>query len=554
MRAARWEPYNCGTLGTGARAPWELCGRGTVLAVGSTVRFGILTTPALHDCGSGPERCEPFFVVDFGDPTGRPSRGEGVMRITFVEPKAPGTHLFTRIRLPRLGPVLLATLLSRAGHDARVALEESYPLDWVRLMANELVGISTITSTAPHAYEIADRLRAAGIPVVLGGPHPTFLPEEALAHADWVVRGEADSTIVAFVEAVQANRGFENVPGLTWRDGDRIVHNPLGPPLADLDTLPTPEMSLIEHGGPGPSGFATSRTIPIQTSRGCPYDCSFCSVTSMFGRKYRFRSTKAVLDELRQHDLDDAHVFFYDDNFTANPARTRELLEGMIAENLTPRWSTQVHTDCARHDGLLPLMRRAGCDMVFVGFESINPQTLRLYDKAQSVDAMQRAIAAIRATGISVHGMFVFGSDADDEETIRETVRWAKAQQLDTVQFLILTPLPGTRVYDDLERQGRLLIRDWSLYDTHHVVFRPARMSPFALQMGTLRAQGSFYSLGQVLRSAIRGQKFNALIRAYAGHHNRAWIRSHKSFLNRIREMEASVPVASESQALQPSR
>ena len=473
------------------------------------------------------------------------------MRITFVEPKAPGKNVFTRIRLPRLGPVLLATILSRAGHDTRVALEESYPLDWIRLMGDDLVGISTITSTAPRAYEIADRLRAAGIPVVIGGAHPTFLPEEALAHADWVVRGEADATIVSFVEAIRAGQGFENVPGLSWRDGDRIVHNPLGPPLADLDTLPAPDMSLIENGGPGPSGFATSRTIPIQTSRGCPYDCSFCSVTSMFGRKYRFRSTKAVLDELRQHDLDDAHVFFYDDNFTANPARTRELLEGMISEGLTPRWSTQVHTDCARHEGLLPLMRRAGCDMVYVGFESINPRTLRLYDKAQTVDAMQQAIAAIRATGISVHGMFVFGSDADNEETIRETARWAKEHELDTVQFLILTPLPGTRVYDDLEREGRLLIRDWRLYDTHHVVFRPAGMSPFALQTETLRAQGSFYSMGQVLRSVLRGQKFNALIRMYAGHHNRAWIRTHKAFLRRIRDIEAPEPSASEPLAVQ---
>lgn len=474
------------------------------------------------------------------------------MRITFVEPKAPGLHIFSRIRLPRLGPVLLATILKRAGHDARVALEESYPLDWNRLLGDDLVGISTITSTAPRAYEIADILRARGIPVVLGGAHPTFLPEEALAHADWVVRGEADTTILPFVEAVRTRSGFQSVPGLSWRDGDRIVHNPVGPPLADLDTLPAPDMSLIEHGGPGPSGFATSRTIPVQTSRGCPYDCSFCSVTSMFGRKYRFRSAKAVLDELRQVDLNDAHVFFYDDNFTANPARAKELLEGMIAVGLTPRWSTQVHTDCARHAGLLPLMRRAGCDMVYVGFESINPRTLRLYEKAQTVDAMERAIASIHEAGISIHGMFVFGSDADDSETIRETLRWAKAQDLDTVQFLILTPLPGTRVFNELERQGRLLFRDWSLYDTHHVVFRPAAMSPHTLQTEVLRAQGAFYSLGQVLRSAIRGQKFNALIRAYAGHHNRAWIRKHKSFLQRIRDIGSMHPSADNPFVVEP--
>ncbi len=459
------------------------------------------------------------------------------MKIAFVEPKAPGIHIFSRIRLPRLGPVLLATILSRAGHEASVALKESHPLDWHRLIGSDLVGISTITSTAPRAYDIADRVRSFGVPVVIGGPHPTFLPDEALEHSTWVLRGEADSSILAFVEAVRTGGGFEHVPGLSWRDGHRVVHNPLGLAIADLDTLPTPDMSLIEQGGPGPSGFATARTIPIQTSRGCPYDCSFCSVTSMFGRKYRFRSADKVLEDLRAQDLDDAHVFFYDDNFTANPKRTRELLEAMIDAGVTPRWSTQVHTDCARHEGLLPLMRRAGCDMVYVGFESVNPRTLRLYDKAQTVEAMERAVSAIHAAGISVHGMFVFGSDADDAETIRETASWAKAHDLDTAQFLILTPLPGTRVFEDLQRAGRLLSPDWALYDTHHVVFRPMGMSPLALQTETLGAQGTFYSIGQVLRSALRGQKFNAMIRAYAGHHNRAWIRTHKPFLAHLRAL-----------------
>ena len=460
------------------------------------------------------------------------------MKITFVEPKAPDMHVFSRVHLPRLGPVLLATILSRAGHKTAVVLEESRPIDWDRLKDNDLVGISSITSTAPRAYAIADRLHSLGVRVVLGGAHPTFMPDEALQHADWVVRGEADSVIVPFVEAVNRGAGVERVPGLSWLDHGRAVHNPLGEAVKDLDSLPAPDLSLIERGRRGVFGFAAPQTLPIQTSRGCPYDCSFCSVTSMFGRRYRFRSAAPVVAELQSRNFADAHVFFYDDNFTANPARAKRLLHAMIEARVKPTWSTQVHIDCARHEGLLPLMHRAGCETVYVGFESINPRTLQLYDKAQSVEAMEKAITAIHAAGIRVHGMFVFGSDADDEETIRQTARWAVARKIDTVQFLVLTPLPGTRVFDELESAGRLLTRDWGLYDTHHVVFRPARMSPYVLQMETVRAQAAFYSMRQVLRSVVDGHRFNSFHRLYAGLHNRAWLRTHKDFLNRLREME----------------
>ncbi len=463
------------------------------------------------------------------------------MNVIFIEPQAPGAHVFSRVRLPRLGPVLLATILDRAGHQASVTLEEAHPIGWGALAAADLVGISTITSTAPRAYDIADRVRSFGVPVVLGGPHATFLPDEALQHATWVVRGEADSAILPLVEAVARKAGFKEVPGLSWRDGERVVHNPMAPVLEDLDVLPAPDLSLVE-GGFGPVAFGASRTIPIQTSRGCPYDCAFCSVTGMFGRRYRFRSAARVVEELQSRDLVDAHVFFYDDNFTANPARTHMLLRAMIDARVTPSWSTQVHTDCARHDGLLALMRAAGCETVYVGFESINPQTLRLYDKAQTISGMERAIRAIHAAGIRVHGMFVFGSDADDEETIRRTGEWAEAQGIDTVQLLVLTPLPGTRVFDEMRSHGRLLTTDWSQYDTHHVVFRPARMTPYELQMATLRAQAAFYSPRQVLRSVLRRDRFTAFHRLYASHHNRAWQRTNAGFLQALKALDADSP------------
>lgn len=451
------------------------------------------------------------------------------MKITLVEPRAPGLHIWTRFRLPRLGPLMLGSVLARAGHDVRVLFEEAHGLDWKRLSASDLVGISTVTSTAPRAYSLAYRLRTAGVPVVLGGVHPTMLPDEALDHAEWVLRGEAEETIAPFVRAVGRAGGFEEVPGLSWWRGGQRVHNPLPPPVTDLDRLPFPDMSLLARPLRPPLG--QHAIIPVLTSRGCPHDCSFCCVTGMFGRRYRFRSPASVLAELRLHDLSRKRVFFYDDNFTANHRRTTELLDAMVAADLTPPWSAQVAIDCAFDPELLSLMRRAGGDTLFIGLESTNPATLREFRKPQTVDGMERGIEALNRHGFHVHGMFVFGSDEDTPETIRATARWAWAQGLYSVQFLILTPLPGTRVFHDLDAQGRLLARDWSLYDSHHVLYRPARMRADELLAATFTAQGRFYSLWHTVRRLISGDLGNVLIHLYAHKLNRKWVRRHRHLM-----------------------
>jgi len=451
------------------------------------------------------------------------------MRITLVEPRAPGLHIWTRFRLPRLGPLTLGTILARAGHDVRVLFEEAHGLDWKRLNSSELVGISTVTSTAPRAYAIAYRLRAAGVPVVLGGVHPTMLPDEALDRAEWVLRGEAEETILPFVRAVERATGFDEVPGLSWWRGGERVHNPAPPPLVDLDRLPFPDLSLLARPLHPPLG--QHAIVPILTSRGCPHDCSFCCVTAMFGRRYRYRSAASVLAELRSHDLSGKRVFFYDDNFTASHRRTAELLGAMIAAGVTPPWSAQVAIDCAFDPELLNLMRRAGGDTLFIGLESTNPATLRAFHKPQTVGGMERGIEALNRHGFHVHGMFVFGSDEDTPETIRATARWARAQGLYSVQFLILTPLPGTRVFRELDGQGRLLARDWSLYDSHHVLYRPARMRADELLAATFVAQGRFYSPWQTFRRLARGDLGNVLVRLYAHKLNRRWVRRNRHLM-----------------------
>jgi hypothetical protein len=256
----------------------------------------------------------------------------------------------------------------------------------------------------------------------------------------------------------------------------------------------------------------------------------------MFGSRYRFQSVGRVLDDLERYATSTRHVFFCDDNFAARRGRAKEICRGILDRGLKIEWSAQVRTDCAQDPELLDLMAKAGCWCVYLGLESTNPRTLEAYDKRQSVDDIRRSIAAFRGRSIRVHGMFVFGCDTDDRRTLRDTVRFARQTEIDTVQFLILTPAPGTPVYDDLTRAGRIRTRDWSLYDAHHVVFEPVRFTPDELQHETERASARFYSLGGALRSLKRGDLFGSGLRLYAWHETRRNRQGKRPFLRALRQ------------------
>lgn len=465
------------------------------------------------------------------------------MRIHLVEPDSPGTHIFSRFRMPRLGAVLLATLLDRLGHQTEVQVEVAAPLDLERLLRADLVGLSTITPTAPRAYAIADRLRAAGIQVVVGGPHATFLPEEAMGHADFVVRGEGELALPALVRALELggdDRRLAEVPGLTWRATDgRISHNPLSAPV-DLAELPAPDWTLV-RAGVGRDGRVGSGSIPIQTSRGCPYNCTFCSVTSVFGRRMRYESAASVVERVRAVGNRRCYVFFYDDNFAVSRDRVGEICEGLLDAGLTRlRWMAQVRADVARDPELLGLMRRAGAHTFFVGLESAHPEVLAAARKRQRIEEVREHLRRIRRTGIRVHGMFVLGLDQDTPDSVEATVRFAIEERISSAQFLVLVPLPGTEIFARLEDEGRLVVRDWSLYDGHHVVFRPRGFAMSQLQRAQIRAHERFYPLRRQLGWLVRGRLFESFVSGYARRLNRAWERSHGRFFERLERLDAA--------------
>jgi radical SAM superfamily enzyme YgiQ (UPF0313 family) len=451
-----------------------------------------------------------------------------IRTIVFIEPVAETLNIFSKFRLPRLGTILLATIMRDRGYQTRVIVENKDQI--IKLNpACDLAAISTITPTAPAAYAIADHYRKQGVTVVMGGPHATFMPGEALLHADYVVRGEGEIALPALIEALEHSSPLAAVPGLAFRDQGVVVLNDPAPPVADLDSLPHPDFSLVHNYKR--DLVLGKRTIPMQTSRGCPFDCTFCSVTGMFGRHYRFRSVEHVLAELRRYDPKKNIVFFYDDNFAANKKHTRELLAAMIAANLGFKWSTQVRSDIARDPGLLDLMKQAGCETLYIGFESVDPAALKEMKKSQTVDEMRHAVREIRSRGIHVHGMFVFGFEADTKDTVWSTVRFAIKEKIDTAQFLILTPFPGTSFYRDMEKQDRIIDRHWTHYDAHHVKFKPAHFSGHELQWAQIRAHARFYSPLRVFARLFRGKLIAFLLGLYANSLNRQWKRVEHAYL-----------------------
>jgi len=448
-----------------------------------------------------------------------------MLKITFIEPRAPGIHVFTKFKIPRMGMPTMATRARELGHTVRVYVEDVSKVDFRAACDADLVCVGTITCTAPRAYAFGDKFRQRGLPVLIGGAHPTARPDEALKHADWVLRGEADDSFFEFLERFEAGADLSGIEGLSYRTALGAVHNPLPARVPDLDTLPIPDLTLIH-------GWERMHILPIMTSRGCPYNCAFCSVTKMFGRRYRFRSPEKIVDELERAMALKKwfHTFFVDDNFIANRTRAKALMRLMIERKVTPRWTAQVRVEVAKDDEMLDLMRRSNCRFVYVGLESINPETLKLYNKQQSLEDIEACIRKLHAHKIRIHGMFVFGADTDTPQTLRDSGRFARRLGIDTVQFLILTPLPDTETYRQLESEGRVLVHDWSLYGGQHVVFKPKNMSPLQLHLETWNALAKFYSPWQIAKYYFRFDFVGAFLRTYGHRINKEWLRFNADF------------------------
>ncbi|MBN1485205.1 MAG: B12-binding domain-containing radical SAM protein [Chloroflexia bacterium] len=392
-------------------------------------------------------------------------------------------------------PLGLATLAGYLDDGDEVVIQDEHVETLDLDDTPDLVVIQVYITSARRAYELAEHYRARGAHVALGGLHVTALPEEAAPHADTIFLGPGEDTWPAFLADFLAGR-----PGPVYRSRRRTL---VGMPPLRRDLIQR-HLYLVPNS--------------IVVSRGCPHSCDFCYKDSFFqgGRSFYTQTVEAALAEIER--LPGRHLFFLDDNLFAAPAFARDLFEGM--RGMGRIWQAAATVSAVLRPGLLERAAACGLRSLFVGFETLNAESLRQQGKLHNLDQdYGAAIRRMHDLGVMVNASFVFGMDADDPAVFARTVEWALEQGIETATFHILTPYPGTALYRRLEAEGRILHRDWDLYDTRHAVFRPAGMSVDELEAGYWRAYADFYRWSAIWRAAASKPDWPQRLRhlAYSG-------------------------------------
>ncbi len=367
-------------------------------------------------------------------------------------------------------PLSFAILKSLTPDDVEVEFFderlEEIPTD----TRTDLVALTVETYTARRSYQIATEFRRRGVPVVMGGYHPSFLPDEALNFADSVVVGDAEGIWPGVVEDARLGQLKE-----IYQQSE----------FASLDSV-RPDRSVFKGKKYAPIGM-------IQYGRGCKYNCDFCSIRAFYGASLRQRPVGAVVEEIRR--VGRKHVFFVDDNIFVDVPKAKEFFEALIPLNIS--WSCQVSIDVTNDPELMELMRRSGCMTALVGFESLNRSNLQQMKKSWNLKHhdYQKSIDILRRAGIMIYGMFVFGYDEDTPESFDETVQFAIKNKFSLANFNPLTPTPKAPLFDRLRSEGRLIHDRWWLDENYrygHATFHPRNMTAQQLTEGCFRARKKF--------------------------------------------------------------
>lgn len=375
-------------------------------------------------------------------------------------------------------PLTTVAALTPPHHEVRICDENVQTLD---LDADiDVVGISFMTALAPRAYEIADEFRRRGKVVIAGGYHPTLCPNEAAGHFDAVVVGEAENSWPKVLADIQAG-------------SLRPIYAGCGP--ADPASIPQPRRDLTAASA---RHYATVNAV--QAGRGCIHGCRYCSIAAFHGRNYRHRPVESILAELRNVPR---CFMFVDDNIIADPDFARELFRRMLP--LKKRWVSQCSIRIADDPELLDLAHRAGCQGLFIGVETLSETNLASVGKQFNRAAdYEKRINTIRRSGIGVQAGIIVGMDGDDPGVFARTLRFLDRAGIDAIQLNILTPLPGTPLFEEFDRAGRITDRDWSHYDFRHCVIRPIRMSAADLQAGADWLYHEYYRPWRIIRRTWR--------------------------------------------------
>ena len=372
---------------------------------------------------------------------------------------------------PLAGLLAVAASIPNDQYEVVLTDENIEPIDFD--LKADLVGISAMTSYVNRGYEIADQFRAKGVPVVMGGVHPSFMPQEALKHCDAVVVGEVELVIDKLLDDLEqgAMRG-------TYKS-DKL-HPMVG--------MPMPRYDLLKKNRYVNCTF-------VQTSRGCHQGCTFCAEPLMNGLKFRYRPVDEVIHEME--NCGSRVVSINDADFFGTPERPKEVMRALKGRGL--QWQAGVTSKLAQDDRMLELAAESGCTMLSIGFESISRETLKSVHKhVNRPETFVALVEKLHSYGIMVFGLFMYGFDGDDTSVFDETVNFNIDAKYDACAYSVLTPYPGTLTWYEMKKANRIVSFDWEKYDQGHVVFRPAQMSGDELRLGQSRTYETFYSLASI--------------------------------------------------------
>jgi radical SAM superfamily enzyme YgiQ (UPF0313 family) len=411
-----------------------------------------------------------------------------MLKILLVSPigqkKILGEDFFFKLPLLSL-PTLAA--YTPPDCDVRIVDERIATLDFET--ETDLVGITAMTPLATRAYEIADEYRKRGRTVVMGGMHPSALPEEALQHCDAVVVGEGEMVWPRIIEEFRQGR-----LGRIYKPDH----------LFDVTGTKPPRWDLVDKGLYSPVDF-------IETTRGCPFNCRFCAVTSFFGGRYRTKPLDLIEQLVAQVKPVEKRfalknlVFFVDDNIVGSRRHCKALLTMLKAYKI--QWVGQASISVAKDDEILQLMSETRCLGLLIGMESLSEETLEQCGKrVNRPEEYTQAVEKLHRYGIGVKASFILGFDNDDLSTFDRMEKFIGRSSLDSVYFSILTPYPGTRLFRQMEEEGRIIHRNWEQYDTAHVVFRPAKLTARELQESFIRMYRKALSLRSISRRLLRAR------------------------------------------------
>jgi len=394
------------------------------------------------------------------------------MKILLISPcrdsksKTPKSYM-----MPQLSLHLLAGL-TPSEHEVNVVEEE---IDDINLDAEcDLVGISCMTSNAPRAYYLAQEFRKRGKKVVLGGVHPTILPGEALSYADSVVVGEAENVWEQLIEDFQKDRlqrkYYHSRPSL-----DRYI---------PMKFRKSTKKRLFN-------------VLPIMTTRGCPYNCEFCCVSNIYGKKIRHVPVHNVVRDIEESQ--GKIYIFLDDNIIGQAQYAKVLFKAI--KPLKIKWIGQASISFVHDAELLKLASESGCGALFFGIETVSETQLKRMQKSiKEIVKVEEAIKRVKDLGIHFHASMVFGFDTDTKDIFPQTLEFLQRNNISTASFNILTPYPSTRVYEQFKKEGRLLTTNWRYYDHATVVFRPKHMTPYELQEGQIWVKKEFSKISSILK------------------------------------------------------